>query len=218
MLKIKDNHDEYIFTKRLDIEDLNTKMINRIESVRKTVKFNVKAETTFGDLHKYDEFREFSEIVEKFVIESSIKRNAEFPNHVERANHPVSIYTYNRQKTSALWAVKYQSGDSTEQHDHWPSTWAWTYYIDPPKGCSGLYFPNADYEIKIEHGLLVVFSGSIIHEVKPSTFDGYRYCITGTIDFEGYRGSLSKWIEDMPKSDREEYFNSVVSNPPQKTL
>lgn len=183
---LKDTHNEYIFTDNLDIEDLNTRMVNRIDSIGDEMSYssNVKADTTFGDLHiKYPEFREFADIVEKFAHRASIDMNMDEPNHAIRLDHPIWIDTYiTSQICSSLWAIRYESEQLTTPHNHWPNIWAFTYYIDPPEGSAGLYFPNADYEIEVEHGLLVLFSGNIIHEVRPQKFEDYRYCIAGTID------------------------------------
>ena len=183
---LQDTHDEYIFTDILDIEDLNTRMVNRIDLIGDEVNYtsNVKADTTYGDLHiKYSEFDEFSKIVEKFAQQSSIDMNRDVINHNDRLEHPEFIRTYiDNQTCSNVWAIRYESEQYTTPHNHWPNIWGFTYYIDPPKGSAGLYFPNSDYEVEVEHGLLVLFSGNIIHEVKPQKFQDYRYCIAGTID------------------------------------
>ena len=38
---------------------------------------------------------------------------------------------------------------------------------------------QVDVERTIERGLLLFFSGNIQHSVRPSEFEGYRYCVAG---------------------------------------
>jgi hypothetical protein len=185
MKKIVDNRGSYIFTKMLDIEDLNTRMINRIDEIGDEAfhMTNVKANCTFFDLHhKYPEFKSLSDIVEDFSKKSSYKMQMDWENHHFRAD---SVEWYNShiesQYCNLMWGTRYENEEITTPHDHWPAIWAFCYYIDPPEGCSNLIFPTLDYEIEIEHGLLVLFPGDMIHETVSKNFDGYRYCIAGTI-------------------------------------
>ena len=59
MIKLRNVSEEYIFTKIIDDEEMNTRMIARIDEIgdeafRKT---NVKADCTSGNLHhQYPEF------------------------------------------------------------------------------------------------------------------------------------------------------------------
>jgi hypothetical protein len=91
-----------------------------------------------------------------------------------------------------LWGIKYTPGDYTNSHSHEPALWSFTYYIDPDPLAPGLSFSSsqdARYShnnnvIKIKDGLLILFSGSLKHEVKPelSTFtSGHRYVVSGNI-------------------------------------
>lgn len=194
MIKLRNVSEEYIFTKIIDDEEMNTRMIARIDEIgdeafRKT---NVKADCTSGNLHhQYPEFNSLSHIIEDFCKESSYEMQMDWENHQFRANSLDWNNAYiQSQYCNMMWGTRYESGEITTPHDHWPTTWAFCYYIDPPENCSGLIFPTLDYELKIEHGMLVIFRSHLIHETTQKSFEGNRYCVVGT----------------------------VVSNPPQKAL
>ena len=180
------NAKDYVFSTTLDIEALNIRMIDRIDGLLDkqdyAMKFNLDGEVTNPNLLNYPEFQEFSVYVEEFARESSVKRNYDHPHHSRRVEYDVWYDMYIKsQKVGGLWAARYKSGQGGGEHDHWPCTWAFTYYIDPPENASGLYFTDIDDELPIDHGRLHLFGGNMLHRVKPSTFDGYRYCIAGTI-------------------------------------
>lgn len=130
------------------------------------------------------EFDEFVKIVERFSKEKTVEI-FERSHAYKDFNRGMKIFTrrlYVRsQRCHIMWSMRNESGDSFRVHDHWPSTWSFTYYLNPPKGAAGLYFPDYDKEIKIEHGLLILFKGDVLHGVKESTYEGYRYCIAGNI-------------------------------------
>ena len=184
MKKIKDTREQYIFTTTLDIENLNTRMVNRIDELGDQMNYttNVRAYTTHATLSfQYPEFAEFSKIVEDYTKKCSIEMNSDYENHLTRLNHPFwkSLYV-DTQVCGVMWGSKYASGEVAVPHDHWPATWAWVYYIDPPENCPGLYFPTLDYEQEVEHGMLLLFSGNLMHEVRSQEFDGFRYVVAGS--------------------------------------
>ena len=185
ILELTNTHQEYVYTKILDIEDMNTRMVTRIDELGDAMEWttNVKALTTHSTLnYQYPEFAEFSEIVRQFAIEASTHLNMNWPNHHARMNNDFWKKLYlESQVCGVAWGSKYESGDFANQHDHWPATWAWVYYIDPPKNAPGLHFPTCDYTLEIEHGMLVLFSGNLHHMVKKQEFDGDRYIIAGSV-------------------------------------
>jgi hypothetical protein len=130
------------------------------------------------------QFDEFVKIVEKFGREKSMDI-LEGSHAYKDFNRGMKIFTrrlYVRsQRCHLMWGMKQSSDEAFAVHDHWPSTWSFTYYLNPPKGAAGLYFPEYDKEIPIEHGLLILFKGDVMHGVKKSTYEGYRYCIAGNI-------------------------------------
>jgi hypothetical protein len=179
--------DEYVFVKMIDDEDMNTRIVNRVcdigdEAGRTS---NIKADCTSGQLHwEYPEFTKLAEIIEEFCIESSLEMNMDNKNHRHRVSMPLWNNLYiQSQKVISMWGIRSISEEVTTPHDHWPCTWAFGYYIDPPEGCSNLVFPTLGKEIQIENGKLVIFRGHLIHEVISKEFDGDRFCIAGTVVF-----------------------------------
>jgi len=137
-----------------------------------------------NNLFGLPQFDELVKIVEKFAREKSMEI-LENSHAYKDFNRDTKIFTkrlYVRsQKCHLMWGMRNGSGESIAVHDHWPSTWSFTYYLYPPKEAAGLYFPDYDKEVKLEHGLLILFKGDTLHGVKESTYDGYRYCIAGNI-------------------------------------
>ena len=184
MITLQNKQNEYIFTKVLDNEDMNMKIVTRIDTIGDKMNHttNVKADTTLPDIIQYPEFQELSGIINEFCRDCSNKLQYEHPNHVSRANSPVWYDAYIKSlQVSVMWGTRYESGEVTIPHNHWPNTWAFCYYIDPPENCSGLIFPDSDYELKIENGMLVLFSGHMIHNTLAKEFRGNRYCVSGVI-------------------------------------
>jgi len=183
MITLRNDVDEYIFTKTIDNESLNMKFVDAIEkrsSIKKLGGWSAKTDVV--DLSAGELFDEMSVIVEEFAIEASHNYNNQFEGHRLRKDNPYYVEgNISGTKCYVMWGMGYRSGEYTVAHNHWPVTWTFTYYIDPPEGCSGLYFPTLNYELKVEHGLLVLIKGDLIHEVKPSEFEGRRYCIGGLI-------------------------------------
>lgn len=193
MKKIEDTREQYIFTKTFDIEALNTRMVNRIDELGDQMNYttNVRAHTTHSTL-KYPEFVEFSKIVEEYAIECSIQMTNDYENHLTRLDSVWKSLYIDTQVCGVMWGSKYASGEVAVPHDHWPATWAWVYYIDPPETAPGLYFPTLDYEQEIEHGMLIMFSGNLMHEVRSQEFDGYRYVVAGSVLTNPWIGGIQR--------------------------
>lgn len=185
MITLGNYANEYIFVTTLEDEDMNTAIVNRIDELGDAMNHstNVKADSTTGNVHRlYPEFNKLSDIVLKHCHEFTFDLQNDHPNHVFRYNNDWWYNTYiDTLNCNLMWGTRYRSGQITTPHDHWPAQFAFTYYIDPPKGCSGLIFPTMDYELKIEHGMLVIFRGHMIHETVSRKFDGYRHCVAGTV-------------------------------------
>jgi len=108
------------------------------------------------------------------------------------------------------WGIRYEKGDRSQKHAHWPHSWAFVYYPDAPEGSapleiydkpdpaidktlnlarehdtSGQAIPDKlEYErhtIIPETGKLVIFPGWVQHEVKPHPIDEPRYTVAGNI-------------------------------------
>lgn len=202
MIKLRSSASEYIFTKIIDNEPLNMKLIEAIDS-ENTDENIEKYRSDIGggfvkgpspiDLCHHESFHEMASIAESFAIECSHEYNKNVGgNHEGRLNSQSYFNTHiANTKCYLMWGIRYKSGDYTKPHNHWPATWTFTYYIDPPANASELFFPDLNYELNIEHGLLTLIKGDVVHGVKRKKFEGNRYCIVGLIstnilDIQGY--------------------------------
>ena len=178
---------ERIYTLDIDDEDMNTRLIERIESTGDERDFltNVKALETDNLLHRgYPEIETLCKKIRKFAIECSFKENLyQSPNHEKRARDSrwVDVYV-NSMNVNAIWGTRYEKTQIVKPHNHWSARWAFTYYIDPPENAQGLWITDAGVEIPIEHGRLLLFRGHVIHETKPVELKGYRYCVAGVLN------------------------------------
>ena len=66
------------------------------------------------------------------------------------------------------WFAVYNQGDFTERHDHFMSEFSWVYFIKCPRGSSPLVFSTSGKKIKAEEGKIVIFPGSLKHEVPKN--------------------------------------------------
>ena len=148
-----------------DQEEMNKDIIKTIDQEVgwHDYKTNVKAQMTDWRLHKYPGFDKFCVIISK--VAKAISKNT----------------SYSKFQIDNVWGCKYKSNEETLVHDHWPNIWSLAYYISPPENCSELVFPEFNYEIKPEHGMLVIFPGHYLHQVNKKPFKGYRYVVSANI-------------------------------------
>jgi|SaaInlV_125m_DNA_1040241.scaffolds.fasta_scaffold100111_2 hypothetical protein len=173
------------YTKFIDNEILNTGLIHHIdmrldseeELDELSSKFSNQYLTT-GPMGNVPEFQQLSKIAVDFAIEKSTEH---YKHSFESFWDIYSSMYIESFKCGGIWGRRDSSGEFISSHNHFPFTWVFTYYIDPPEGSSGLYLTDSNTEIPIEHGLMVLFKGDLNHETRPSDFDGYRYCVSGNI-------------------------------------
>ena len=108
------------------------------------------------------------------------------------------------------WGIRYQKGDRTKKHAHWPHSWAYVYFVDCGDDCSPLeIYSEPDpaiqrtldlarehdksgqaipesiayqrHSIKPEPGKLCIFPGWVPHEVKEQQSERARYVVAGNI-------------------------------------
>jgi hypothetical protein len=140
------------------------KIINK-QGDRQKYKTNVKAQMTEWRMWKEPGFNKLSKIILELSLQASEQK-------------------YNRKiipVITNMWGMKYKSEEIAVTHDHWPFLWSCAYYINPPEGAPGLFFPEANDERKLENGLLVMFEGHIKHSVRPSKYKGYRYVVSANV-------------------------------------
>ena len=66
------------------------------------------------------------------------------------------------------WGVLYQEGDAITKHNHTPSQYSFTYYVNVPEGSSPLVFPDSRYNIQPLAGQVVIFESRLTHMVLPN--------------------------------------------------
>ncbi len=92
------------------------------------------------------------------------------------------------------WGIKYNKGDYTQLHSHWPHTWAFVYFANGCPDCSPLEIyeqpdPTAPTDICKYHratiipqpGKMVIFPGWVQHSVNKHTCDHPRYTVAGNV-------------------------------------
>jgi len=91
------------------------------------------------------------------------------------------------------WGIRYNKGDHTQLHSHWPHTWAFVYFPDGCANCSPLDIyeqpdPVAQFECQYQRasiipqpGKMVIFPGWVLHGVKRHQCDHPRYTVAGNV-------------------------------------
>ena len=88
-----------------------------------------------------------------------------------------------------MWAMMYENGNHTAEHDHWPSVFAAVYFVDCEEGSSPLKFCGAS--IVPKNGALVIFPGIVKHQVLPT--DTNRIVLSMNLEMDIERmGMMSK--------------------------
>ena len=148
-------------------EEMNKDIIKTIDEQvgKKDYLTNVKAKMTDWEMGDYPGFNKLSTILVKIVKGLGA--------HKKCSNVKFNIVD--------MWGCKYKDGDYTSSHNHWPSVWSIVYYLYPPKDSSNLVLTDFNYEIKPEHGKVVIFPGHYIHQVNKKSFEGYRYVVSANI-------------------------------------
>lgn len=156
-----------VFETIIDDEKMNKRLVKAIDKQgdKQNYASNVKAQMTDWRMMEQPGFKELAETIKTVTVYASEQRYNIKINPV----------------ITDMWGVKYKSEEVAIPHDHYPSTWSCVYYINPPKNAPGLYFPEADTEIKLENGLLILFEGNVKHEVRPAKYKGYRYVVSANL-------------------------------------
>lgn len=126
---------------------------------------NVKAKMTRMDMMNYLGFNELGTNI------------LDFCNIVSRSRYGFSpdMYIY------SMWGMCYQSNDHAVEHNHWPATWACSYYVDVPPDAPPICFPDLNLEVEVKKNKLVLFPGWLSHKVVGKPFDGKRYVVSANI-------------------------------------
>ena len=105
-------------------------------------------------------------------------------NFTERLNVNPLIIVFNNGvydfEIRQCWGATYKGHEWLMEHNHFPWTLSFVYYVSMPKDASGLMM--GDDEIEMYEGDCIFFLGSQYHGVRPShTMNDTRCVIAGNI-------------------------------------
>ena len=138
---------------------------------------NVKANMTDWRMHmKDDDFAKVATAAE--VVARTMRYGS---THVDGDVHTKRKGQSPRLMTEECWGASYGKDEYTQEHNHWPATWSWCYYLQVPKGSSPLVFREAGVMFEPKVGDLVVFSGQAEHHVPKCECEEKRVMMAGNI-------------------------------------
>ena len=146
--------------------NINDRLIKIIKQVgdNQNRKTNVKAYMTDWFMQrKYHIFNSVGDIAIKFAQEAS-------PSEVQ-----LELYD--------IWGAVYKRGDFTKNHDHWPHTWCFSYYVKSD-GTTPIIFPDSPYSLYPKTNDIVLFPGILRHGVPIHESDEERIIVSGNIDIK----------------------------------
>ena len=83
------------------------------------------------------------------------------------------------------WIAKYNRGDFTVSHTHYPCLYSFVYFVNSPKGSSPLVFTTSKQSVEAKSGRIVIFPGFLEHYVPENQCDN-RVIIAGNSYFTGH--------------------------------
>ena len=146
--------------------NINDRLIKIIKQVgdNQNRKTNVKAYMTDWFMQrKYHIFNSVGDIAIDIAKEAS-------PHEV-----PLELYD--------IWGAVYKRGDFTKNHDHWPHTWSFSYYVKSD-GTTPIIFPDSPYSLYPKTNDIVLFPGILRHGVPIHDSDEERIIVSGNIDIK----------------------------------
>ena len=165
-------------TKKIDQKTHDT-LIQKILAYPDVMKHqtNVKANMTDWRMHmKDDDFAKVATAAE--VVARTMRYGS---THVDGDVHTKRKGQSPRLMTEECWGASYGKDEYTQEHNHWPATWSWCYYLQVPKGSSPLVFREAGVMFEPKVGDLVVFSGQAEHHVPKCECEEKRVMMAGNI-------------------------------------
>ena len=99
-------------------------------------------------------------------------------NFATRTGETEVGYNVNLFEISECWGVHYNKGESLIEHNHFPYTLSFVYYVRTPKGTASIIIENETQEIK--EGQCIFFLATQYHSVGLNNCDD-RCAIVGNI-------------------------------------
>ena len=173
-----------VFTKIIEnSKEINLKeyILNYEKKYSKRLDTNVKAWRSGWQIHKNDQiFKKVADLISTFCGDiSEIHYNL-------RLNFD----------TTHLWAMHYREGEEAIWHDHWPSDFSGTYYIDVDEDSSPIVFEGG-IEVKPKNGMIIIFPSTLKHKVPPTKKE--RIAIGFNLDKEARPPDLPDEIASIIK-------------------
>ena len=151
-MKITESHD-VIIEKHPYYESLNKRLMEDY------YRADYDTNTPGNASGKHSDFRTKSpniDVVNSWII-SLINRHNPFLSYVK-----IDLINLDN------WFVGYDEGDVCKSHDHIPSLYSWSYYINAPEGSAPLIFTTSDKKVKTETGMAIIFPSSVRHYVPKN--------------------------------------------------
>ena len=131
---------------------------------------NVKADMTDTRMWETNQpAHEQFQVICKFALELCL------------ANSPPQLVEHLRPTITDCWGVVYRKDEFTQQHDHWPALWSFGYYINVSPDCAPIVFPDANYTLQPENGMMCMFPGWVSHYVPRHRSNQDRVMLAGNI-------------------------------------
>ena len=103
------------------------------------------------------------------ALHNAILKEMHFAQDSFRGIKKTSLWDY--LKVGECWIAKYEEGDTTQQHVHYPYHLVSTFYYDVEQSTPiqfEYYDPHiAQKQIEVSNGMLIITNGSIKHSVPP---------------------------------------------------
>ena len=97
-----------------------------------------------------------------------------------KTEQPTYGYDLNLFEIAECWGVHYNQGESLIEHNHFPYSLTFVYYVRTPKGTAPIIMEDEIFEVK--EGQCVFFLASQYHSVGLNNCDG-RCAIIGNVSY-----------------------------------
>ena len=188
------SHRQY---KILHTDDLDNDLL--FEFVKSKIVGNVTGATknsiggrkTYFDLHEYPETRPLLDyaasimplIADNFCMARDKPELTELGYSYNIKGHEVQgggLYGFDPRtfELAEMWGVMYNKGHGVSEHNHFPFSLSFIYYVRTPSGSAPLILD--DTELQLKEGDMIFFNGCLYHSVVNNDCEG-RCVITGNI-------------------------------------
>jgi hypothetical protein len=156
---------------------VNAALINliRAQGDRQGRKTNVKADMTDWVLpvdHQKTPYNQFFDFLRVSVVDSI----TQLLKPIDYSRHEPYSYSI-----TSLWGAVYHSGDYTNLHNHFSSTFSFCYYLKMNNPPAPLQFGSGDHSITPTEGMLIIFPGWMNHGVDEIISTDERIVLAGNI-------------------------------------